>query len=100
MQKEGVAGTTKGGRLKGSEPIVLHHQKQNVNGPIIEMPASKHRAGLGNKKMHPHGNKKGAGVGSVRPDFNNWRKEYWKNRATEELNHRKKSNGKAKNKSH
>jgi uncharacterized protein RhaS with RHS repeats len=27
MKKEGVAGTTKGGRTSGSEKIILHHQK-------------------------------------------------------------------------
>ena len=31
--------------------------KQNPEGPIIELPKSKHD--LGNKKMHPFGNQKG-----------------------------------------
>ena len=60
MAEEGVSGTTKGGRVKGSEPIILHHQKQNPEGPIIELPKSKHD--LGNKKMHPFGNQKGKDV--------------------------------------
>ena len=90
MKKEGVAGTTKGGRTCGTEKIVLHHQKQNPSGPIIEMPVSKHS--IGNKKQHPFGNKKGTGVGQNRLDFNNWRKEYWQNRARQELKKRKKSN--------
>nr|WP_262487718.1 HNH/ENDO VII family nuclease [Cellulophaga lytica] len=87
MKENGVSGTTKGGRVSGSEKVILHHQKQNPNGPIIELPKSKHD--LGNKKMHPFGNKKGAGVGKNRPDFDNWRKEYWKNRADVELNKKK-----------
>ena len=88
MAEEGVSGTTKGGRVKGSEPIILHHQKQNPKGPIIELPKSKHD--LGNKKMHPFGNQKGKGVGngSVRSDFGNWRREYWKYRARKELRRR------------
>ena len=88
MAEEGVSGTTKGGRVKGSEPIILHHQKQNPEGPIIELPKSKHD--LGNKKMHPFGNQKGKGVGngSVRRDFGNWRREYWKYRARKELRRR------------
>lgn len=71
--------------------IILHHQKQRPTGPIIEMPRSKHS--IGNKSQHPYGNKKDAGVGSgeVRGDFNNWRLEYWKNRAKEELTKRGKS---------
>ena len=32
MKKEGVAGTTTGGRTSGSEKVVLHHQKQNPAG--------------------------------------------------------------------
>jgi len=87
MEEEGFAGSTRGGRLSGSEKIVLHHQKQNPNGPIIELPASKHK--LGNKKQHPFGNKKGAGVGQERSGFDNWRVEYWKDRATKELERRK-----------
>jgi len=33
------------------ETIILHHQKQQNIGPIIEMPRSAHN--LGNKKQHP-----------------------------------------------
>ncbi len=29
---------TNGGRVKGSKPIILHQQKQNPKGPIIELP--------------------------------------------------------------
>lgn len=62
--------------------------KQNPEGPIIELPKSKHD--LGNKKMHPFGNQKGkdVGNGSVRHDFGNWRREYWKYRARKELRRR------------
>jgi uncharacterized protein RhaS with RHS repeats len=69
MKREGVAGTTKGKRVSGSEKIILHHQKQNPAGLVIEMPVSKHD--VGNKKQHPFGNKKGTGVGQNRPDFDN-----------------------------
>lgn len=64
------------------------YQKQNPEGPIIELPKSKHD--LGNKKMHPFGNQKGKDVknGSVRSDFGNWRREYWKYRARKELRRR------------
>lgn len=58
MQKEGVAGTTTGGLKKGREKIILHHQKQNSLGPIIEMPRSKYTQKLGNRRMHPLGNQK------------------------------------------
>ncbi|WP_303109247.1 HNH/ENDO VII family nuclease [Kingella sp. (in: b-proteobacteria)] len=66
----------------------MHHQKQNPNGPIIELPRSKHS--LSNKKQHPFGNQKGKGVGSGknRHDFDLWRVEYWKFRAEEELGKR------------
>ena len=92
MQKHGVAGTTTGGLKKGREKIILHHQKQNPLGPIIEMPMSKHIQNLGNKNMHPLGNQKGkeVGGGELRLDFNSWRKEYWKHRASVELEARKK----------
>ena len=37
--------------------------------------------------MHPFGNQKGkdVGNGSVRSDFGNWRREYWKYRFRKEL---------------
>ena len=38
MVEEGVSGITRGGRVKGSKPIILHQQKQNPEGPIIELP--------------------------------------------------------------
>ncbi|MBF5006790.1 RHS domain-containing protein [Diaphorobacter sp. NR2-3-3-1] len=37
---------------KKGEMIVLHHEKQNDAGPIIEMPRSAHKNG--NKKLHHH----------------------------------------------
>jgi hypothetical protein len=36
------------------------------------------------------GIKQGVGVGKDRPDFDNWRKEYWQHRADEELKKRAK----------
>ena len=38
MMEEGVLAITNGGRVKGSKPIILHQQKQNPEGPIIELP--------------------------------------------------------------
>ena len=40
--------------------------------------------------MHPFGNQKGkdVGNGSVRSDFGNWRREYWKYRFRKELRRR------------
>ena len=51
MVEEGVSGITRGGRVKGSKPIILHQQKQNPEVPIIELPKTKHD--LGNKKCTP-----------------------------------------------
>ena len=36
--EEGVLAIPNGGRVKGSKPIILHQQKQNPEGPIIELP--------------------------------------------------------------
>ncbi|MCW1916907.1 hypothetical protein OJ996_25185, partial [Luteolibacter sp. GHJ8] len=82
MQKHGFAAKTKNG-----DPIVLHHHQQNPAGPIIEMPAPNHS--IGNTKQHPFGNQKGMGLTPEQRDaFNKTRVEYWKQRATDELNRR------------
>ncbi|MCL5247594.1 hypothetical protein M4I21_17370 [Cellulophaga sp. 20_2_10] len=66
------------------ETIILHHQKQMNSGPIIEMPRSAHD--LGNKKQHPFFPKPHPTDKVDRVKFDEWRKEYWKNRAEIELN--------------
>jgi len=82
MQKHGFAAKTKSG-----DKIVLHHHQQNPAGSIIEMPTSTHK--IGNVKQHPFGNQKGMGLTpQQRADFNKTRVDYWKQRATDELNRR------------
>ena len=68
------------------ETIILHHQKQQNIGPIIEMPRSAHN--LGNKKQHPFFPKPHPLDPVDRARFDQWRKEYWKDRAEKELNTR------------
>ena len=71
---------------KGNK-LVLHHHQQNPAGAIIEMLAKNHS--IGNPRQHPYGNPKGAGLSDQqRSDFNKWRTDYWKDRATQELNNR------------
>ena len=65
------------------ETIILHHQKQKNLGPIIEMPKSAHD--LGNKKQHPYFPKPHPTDKVDRPRFDQWRKEYWKDRIEKEM---------------
>lgn len=79
MAKRGFAATDAQG-----QPIVLHHLEQNAAGPLVEMPANRHR--IGNPRQHPLGNTPGVGLTPAeRAAFNAWRVEYWKARALEEL---------------
>lgn len=67
--------------------LVLHHHQQNPAGPIFEMPGKNHN--IGNARQHPFGNTKGAGLsGGDRALFNQWRTDYWKERASAELKRR------------
>jgi hypothetical protein len=82
MQQHGFAAKTSKG-----DKIVLHHHKQNPEGFIVEIPAKNHK--ISNTAQHPYGNTKGAGLTpEQRAGFNEWRTNYWKNRATEELGRR------------
>ena len=64
--------------------IVLHHHQQNPTGFIVEVPAPNHS--IGNIRQHPFGNQAGAGLNAEqRAAFDQWRVDYWKFRATEEL---------------
>ena len=84
MAKNGTSG-----RIPKHGKLDLHHQKQNPQGPIIEIPAKYHS--IGNKKQHPNGSKKGGGLSDTdRILFNKWRTEYWKMRAQKEIETRKK----------
>ena len=79
MQKHGFAAKD----AKGNK-LVLHHHKQNPAGPIVEIPAKNHS--IGNPRQHPFGNTQGSGLSAgQRQQFNQWRTDYWKNRATQEL---------------
>jgi len=82
MQKNGFsAKDSKGNKL------ILHHHKQNPSGPIIEIPAKNHS--IGNPRQQPNGNTKGGGLSmQQRNNFNLWKKDYWKGRATQELGNR------------
>jgi hypothetical protein len=82
MQKYGFAA-----RDSNGNSLVLHHHQQNPMGPIIEMPASNHN--IGNAAQHPFGNTKGMGLTpQERLAFDQWRVDYWKWRATQELQNR------------
>jgi hypothetical protein len=79
MQQYGFAAKD----IKGNS-LVLHHHQQNPTGPIVEIPAANHS--IGNSRQHPFGNTKGAGLTAEdRTQFNQWRTDYWKWRATKEL---------------
>ncbi|MEM0942230.1 MAG: RHS repeat-associated core domain-containing protein, partial [Bacteroidota bacterium] len=86
MSENGVAGTTMGGN-RGRQTIVLHHQGQQNGGPIIEMPKSTHRNI--NKKQHPHFPNPHPTDKVDRLRFDDWKKEYWKDRANKEMEKRK-----------
>jgi hypothetical protein len=82
MAEKGFAG-----RLPNGESIILHHNKQNPAGFIIELPASKHI--VWNVNQHPLGNSPGAGLtAQQRLEFNVWRDNYWRARARAELDRR------------
>ena len=69
------------------DKLVLHHHRQNPSGFIVEVPASNHS--IGNLRQHPFGNQLGSGLtAGQRSSFNQWRVNYWKSRATEELSRR------------
>jgi hypothetical protein len=74
-------------RTINGDKIVLHHHQQNPAGFIVEMPAPNHS--IGNVRQHPFGNTAGAGLtAEQRAAFNQWRTDYWKSRAQEELTRR------------
>ncbi|WP_375605549.1 HNH/ENDO VII family nuclease [Flavobacterium davisii] len=74
---------------KQGNVIVLHHYKQNANGPIVAMPAKHHDKKHTNPGQHPFGKTKGGGLTKAERDaFDNWRKEYHTHLAETELNKR------------
>ncbi|PUZ25428.1 hypothetical protein DCC81_14145 [Chitinophaga parva] len=80
----GLSGVDKQGNT-----IVLHHYKQNPNGPIVALPGKHHDKPHVNPGQHPFGKKKGGGLtADERAAFNKWKQEYWKSQAATELNNR------------
>ncbi len=74
-------------RTVNGDRIVLHHHQQNPNGFIVEMPAGNHS--IWNTRQHPFGNTPGAGLtAEQRAAFNDWRVDYWRSRAQQELSGR------------
>jgi hypothetical protein len=82
MQKYGFAAKDGAG-----SSLIMHHHQQNPSGPIVEMPAGNHS--IGKATQHPFGNTKGSGLSTQqRAEFDQWRVDYWKWRATQELQNR------------
>ena len=68
---------------KKGNTIILHHYKQQSQGPIIAMPERCHREN--SKALHPLGNKGGI---DNRDEFNQWKREFWYDQALKELSRR------------
>jgi len=80
MKERGFAGTDPA----TGDPLIMHHMDQSPSGPLVEMPATRHS--VWNARQHPLGNAPGTGLSAEqRAAFNQWRVEYWKARAAEEL---------------
>ncbi|WP_431191582.1 HNH/ENDO VII family nuclease [Pseudomonas fluorescens] len=69
---------------KHGEKIVLHHHRQQTEGPIVAMPEKHHGSKRNGAGQHPKGNKKGSGI-SNRREFNFWRREFWASQAQKAL---------------
>ncbi len=69
---------------KQGEKIVLHHHRQQTEGPIIAMPEKHHGSKINGAGQHPKGNKKGSGI-SNRKEFNFWKREFWVSQAQKAL---------------
>ena len=82
MQQKGFAA-----RDQNGQSLQLHHLNQNPAGPLVEIPETRH--GIGNIIQHPLGNKPKVGLTpEQRKTFDQFRFDYWKARATEELQRR------------
>ncbi|MEO9299435.1 HNH/ENDO VII family nuclease [Devosia alba] len=60
-------------------PINLHHMTQTQTGPIAEMTRSFHQGN--SSAIHINTNEIPSGIN--RAQFNSWRRDYWKNRASD-----------------
>jgi len=79
MARDGFSARDINGRT-----LILHHLDQNPAGPLAEMVGKRHS--VHNRVQHPLGNVAGVGLTrEQRATFDNWRREYWKARALEEL---------------
>ncbi|MFN3359057.1 MAG: RHS repeat-associated core domain-containing protein [Pseudomonas sp.] len=65
---------------KYGNTIVLHHDKQQTEGPLRAMPDKHHGSPEHNAAQHPNGSKKGTGI-TNRAAFNLWKKEFWTSQA-------------------
>ncbi|MCM2363684.1 RHS repeat-associated core domain-containing protein [Pseudomonas sp. SR18] len=65
---------------KHGNTIVLHHDKQQTEGPLRAMPDKHHGSPEHNAAQHPNGSKKGTGI-TNRAAFNLWKKEFWTSQA-------------------
>lgn len=91
MQKGQPPYVNKNGK---TEPIELHHSRQNDNGSLFELSKSTHQIknkDKGAKALHPYGSQKNPDnpVPKNRNEFNQERVEYYKNRAIELLKGKK-----------
>lgn len=59
----------------------LHHWNQNVQGPLMEIPGKLHTNNY--SRIHPLRNR--GGIGSNRPGWDQYRKDYWRARYIDEL---------------
>ena len=75
-------------RDKQGNTIVLHHDRQQSEGPLTAMPDKHHGSAENNAGQHPKGNAKGAGINNRR-EFNLWKKEFWKAQAEKTLGKRR-----------
>ncbi|WP_217898666.1 HNH/ENDO VII family nuclease [Photorhabdus luminescens] len=68
----------------------LHHSRQDARGALFEISNITHRArsGKGKEALHPYGNKQYPDYPVNRKAFDADRKQYWEDRAKQELAHR------------
>ena len=59
-----------------NKPVEIHHENQNPNGPFKEMHPNEHRGKGKDKVNHPN---KNLPSNINRTEFNNAKREYWKN---------------------
>ena len=58
--------------------VELHHMLQSHDGPIAEVTSSFHKQNYSTLHINPNS----IPSGIDRPEFNSWKRKYWKDRAT------------------